>query len=67
MIGYWSFGRILHPPEPSVWVPVRILRETDKALLVFNGAMRWIPKSQIQRIRLRGRTIEFRTLARWVT
>ena len=62
----WSFYKMLYPEEPYAWAPVRILRETEKALLVFNGGRRWIPKSRIHGIRLRGLTIELRIRASWL-
>ncbi len=40
-------------PEKYTWAQVRILHETDKAILVYNGMKIWIPKSQVNRIRLR--------------
>ena len=49
---------LMHPKERYVWAQVRIVRETDKAILVDNGAKIWIPKSQIQRIRLRNNIFE---------
>jgi len=47
-----------HPKERYTWAQVRILRETDKAILVDNGMKIWIPKSQIHGIRLRNNTFE---------
>jgi len=35
-----------------IWARVRILHETDKAILVDNGMKIWIPKSRIHGIRL---------------
>ncbi len=57
---FWrlSFYRILHPSLRYAWCQVRILKETDKALLVYNGGKTWVPKSQIQGIRLQGFHIE---------
>ena len=49
---------LLSPKEKYLWVQVRILHETDKAVLVDNGMKIWIPKSQIHRIRLRNNTFE---------
>lgn len=43
----------MHPKERYIWVQIRILHETDKAVLVNNGMKTWIPKSQIHKIRLR--------------
>ncbi len=51
----WSFSiyRLLCPDEKYVWAQVRILHETDKAILVDNGMNIWIPKSRIHGIRLK--------------
>ena len=49
---------ILYPENRYIWVQVRIIHETDKAILVDNGRKVWIPKSQIYRIRLRKNTFE---------
>jgi len=54
----WSLYRVLCPPPRYVWVPVRILHETPKAVLVSTAAKFWIPKSQILAIRLRHNTFE---------
>ena len=45
-------------PERYIWVKIRILHETDKAILVDNGIKTWIPKSQIYGIRLRKSVFE---------
>jgi len=57
---FWplSIYRLLHSEERYVWVQVRILYETDKAVLVNNGMKIWVPKSQIYRIRLRNNIFE---------
>ena len=39
--------------EKYIWTTVRILHETEKAILIDNGMKIWIPKSQIYGIRLR--------------
>jgi len=44
--------------ERYIWVQVRILHETDKAVLVDNGTKIWVPKSRIRRIRLRNNIFE---------
>lgn len=46
---FWllSIHRLIHPKESHIWVQVRILHETDKAVLVDNGMKIWIPKSQL--------------------
>ena len=57
---FWplSIYRLMHPRERYIWVQVRILHETDKAILIDNGMRTWIPKSQIYRIRLRNNIFE---------
>ena len=40
------------------WAQVRILHETDKAILVYYGINQWIPKSKIYKIRLRNNVFE---------
>jgi len=52
---FWplSIYRLMHPRERYIWVQVRILHETDKAVLVDTGMKTWIPKSWIHGIRLR--------------
>jgi len=45
-------------PETYIWTQIRILHETDKAILVYNGMKIWIPKSQIFGIRLRKSVFE---------
>ncbi|MBA7491716.1 hypothetical protein ES702_02264 [subsurface metagenome] len=52
---FWSLSiyGLMHPKERYIWVQIRILHETDKAVLVNNGMKTWIPKSQIHKIRLR--------------
>jgi len=47
--------------ERLVWVKVRILYETDKAILVQHCRKCWIPKSRIYGIRLRKTTFEIYT------
>ncbi len=56
----WPFSirSLLYPQARSIWVQVRIIRETDKAILVDNGRKFWIPKSRIGGIRLKGDTFE---------
>ncbi|MCK4947818.1 MAG: hypothetical protein KAQ99_01155 [Candidatus Aureabacteria bacterium] len=57
---YWAFSiyRPLYPKSRYVWVQVRILHETEKAVLVENVEKIWIPKSQIRKIRLKDRVFE---------
>ena len=56
----WPFSlyRLLYPADRYVWVPIRILHETPKAVLVSTGTKFWIPKSQIRAIRLKRNTFE---------
>ncbi|MCX5668951.1 MAG: hypothetical protein NTX89_02360 [Candidatus Omnitrophica bacterium] len=55
----WPFSthNIIYPKE-RIWAPVRIIHETDKAILVDNGRKTWIPKSQIYGIRLKNNAFE---------
>jgi len=53
-----NYCSLLYPKERYVWVQVRILHETKKAILVCNGQKVWIPKSQIYGIRLRKNVFE---------
>jgi len=57
---FWplSIYRLTHPRERYIWVQVRILHETIKAVLVDNGMKTWIPKSRIHRIRLKNSIFE---------
>ncbi len=57
---FWPFNiyNLLYPKEKYIRVQVRILHETDKAILIDNGTKVWIPKSQICGIRLRNNTSE---------
>ncbi len=57
---FWPFSiyNLLYPKEKYVWARVRILHETDKAILIDNGMRIWIPKSQIYGIRLRNNIFE---------
>lgn len=41
-----------------MWVQVRILHETEKAVLVENVEKIWVPKSQIRKISLRNGVFE---------
>ncbi len=51
-------GNLNDPKERYVWAQVRILRETERAVLIDNGMRIWIPKSPIHRIRLRNNIFE---------
>ncbi len=57
---FWplSIYGLMHPKERYIWVQIRILHETDKAILADNGTKTWIPKSQIQRVRLKNNIFE---------
>ena len=54
----FSIRSLMRPQERSIWTKVRIVHETDKAILVDNGRKFWIPKSRIGGIRLKGNTFE---------
>ncbi len=51
-------SNLLYPKEKYVWAQVRILHETEKAVLIDNGMKIWIPKSRIDGIRLRNNIFE---------
>ena len=53
----WIY-KLICPNEKYIWVKVRILHETEKAILVDNGMKIWIPKSQIYKIRLKKNMFE---------
>jgi len=60
----WPYSiiyRFLYSSETYIWTQVRILHETDKAILVECGVKTWIPKSQIYGIRLRNNVFEIYT------
>jgi hypothetical protein len=56
----WPFSirNAIYPKERYIWAQVRIIHETDKAILVGNGRKSWIPKSWISKVRLRNNTFE---------
>jgi hypothetical protein len=54
----FNYRNLLSPRECYIWAQVRILHETDKAILVQAGTKTWIPKSQIYGIRLRNSIFE---------
>lgn len=56
----WPFSirNAIYPQERYIWAQVRIIHETDKAILVDNGRKFWIPKSRICKIRLKNTTFE---------
>ncbi len=57
---FWRFSiyGLMHPKERYIWVQIRIIHETDKAILVDNGTKIWILKSRIRRIRLQNNIFE---------
>ena len=52
---FWPFSiyDLVYPKERYIWAQIRILRESDKAILVDNGVKIWIPKSRIHGIKLK--------------
>ena len=56
----WPFSirNTIYPRERFIWAQVRIIRETDKALLIDNGRKFWIPKSRIYEVRLKNNNFE---------
>jgi len=55
---YPSLSNLLRSKPKYIWAQVRILHETDKAILVYCDRKIWIPKSRIGRIRLRNNVFE---------
>jgi len=53
-----GYSNLLYPKEKYVWAQIRILHETDKAILIDNGMRIWIPKSCIHGIRLKNNIFE---------
>ncbi len=53
-----SWPYIINSQEKPIWVKIRILHETNKAILVYCGRNLWIPKSRIYGIRLRNSIFE---------
>ncbi len=54
----FSIRSLIYPKEKYIWSRVRILHETDKAILIDNGMKSWIPKSRICGTRLRNNIFE---------
>jgi len=56
----WPFSirNALYPKKRYIWTQIRILHETNKAILVESGRKLWIPKSRIYGIRLRNNIFE---------
>ncbi len=61
---FWLFYNY-HPKYPyqkKIWIKVRFLHETDKAILVYcNNREIWIPKSRVYKIRLKKSVFEIYT------
>ena len=55
---WFSLRSIFYPENSSIWVQIKIIHETDKAILVDHGRKVWIAKSQIAKIRLRKNSFE---------
>jgi len=56
----WPFSirKAIYLEERRIWAQVRIIHETDKAILVDNGRKFWIPKFRIYGIRIRNNVFE---------
>ena len=56
----WPFSirNVIYPKERFIWMPIKVIHETNKAILVDNGRKFWIPKSQICKIKLKNSTFE---------
>ena len=56
----WPFSlrRLIYPKIFYNWVPIHMLHETEKAILIDNGTRAWVPKSRIRDIRLKGNVFE---------
>jgi len=60
MPGLFSLYTLLRLEEKRLWVKVRILHETEKAVLTEVGVgKQWIPKSKIHAIRIKDKNFEF--------
>jgi len=62
MIWPFSIRCLLYPHDRYIWTPVKIIHETDKAILVDNGRKFWLPKSRIHGIRLNKHNFEINVL-----
>jgi len=59
MPGLFSLYTLLRLEEKRLWVKVRILHETEKAVLTEVGiGKQWIPKSKIHAIRIKDKNFE---------
>ena len=54
----WTIHRLIYPKQRYIWAQIRILHETEKALLIDNGMKIWIPKPWLHGIRLRNNIFE---------
>ncbi len=56
----WTFSirNLIYSQERYTWAQVRIIYETEKAILVDNGRKIWIPKSSIYGVRLKNNNFE---------
>lgn len=60
MPGLFTLYSLLYPEEKRIWIKVRILHETQKAVLVeIPIGKQWIPKSMIGSIRIKDKNFEF--------
>ena len=60
MPGLFTLYKLLYPEEKHIWVRVRILHETEKAVLTEVGVgKQWIPKSKIYAVRIKDKNFEF--------
>ena len=59
MPGLFSLYTLLRLEEKRIWIKVRILHETQKAVLVeIPIGKQWIPKSRIDSIRIKNKNFE---------
>ncbi len=54
----FSISKAIYPREKYIWAQVRIIYETNKAILADNGRKFWIPKCRIYGIRIRNNIFE---------
>ena len=60
MLGLFNLYTLICPEEKHLWIRVRILHETQKAVLVeIPIGKQWIPKSRIDGIRIKNKNFEF--------
>jgi len=60
MLGLFSLYTLICPEERRLWVKVRILHETQKAVLIESPTdQQWIPKSRIDAVRIKDKNFEF--------